>query len=67
MRLGCSEIKAILFPLLALEAVLAFACADYLYCHCADTDRAQNDTATRAVCDEYKDIHAAENYSPFAF
>jgi len=25
MRLGCSEIKAILFPLLALEAVLAFA------------------------------------------
>jgi hypothetical protein len=42
--------KAAPFLLLTLGAASAFACADYSYCHCYDSNGVPDDKATESVC-----------------
>jgi hypothetical protein len=41
--------KAAPFLLLALGASSAFACANYFYCHCYDSNGLANDNATQSI------------------
>jgi hypothetical protein len=52
--------KATSFLLLALGAASASACHDYQYCHCYDSDGIQNDQATKAVCDQYRETYLVD-------
>jgi hypothetical protein len=46
--------KAGLFLLLALGASSTSACSDFAFCHCQNSDRSFNNTATATVCGWYR-------------